>query len=381
MSINARNWLLAIFLYCFGSPAWAHVKWFLGKSQDEILKQPKPELFTQLSLANLLPIGFAWIALLTTVGLSRRFVNWPFNHKLFRFAEEHEAAINLFIACCFSFQLIHCSMTSTLFAPNFIICEHCPLWVLPLEMLAGFGLLWGLCTRLSAGIVLFLLGFTFVKHTVNDCLDLIPFYGLAIYFICAGRNRYSLDFYFNRKTLPRKSMLSSAHLFLRLFAGLGFMFLGFEEKLLHPQLALELLRTYPYLNSFSQFGMGNELFVLCAGLTEVLIGAMIFLGALPRLAVFLVAGFFLLTTCLFGPAELFGHAPYYGLIAAIFLRGSGNTHSAMVLHAAFARILRFRSKAWGLATSYWVNSGWVNSSRIKALSKVSVKEENVKKDR
>lgn len=345
----AFRWLPSFLSSLFALPASAHVKWFLGKNQAELLKQPKPDLFSQPSAANLIPTLFAWLIVLFSVHLAKRFESWKTNKKLLDFAQKYEPAINLFVALCLSSQLIYCSLTSTLFAPNFIVCDHCPKWLLPLEFVSGCGLLLGLCSRFSALVMLSLLIFTFVKHTVANCLDLIPLYGLSIYFLCAGRNRYSLDFLLNPATLPKSSYVSTAHLFLRSFAGIGFMFLGFDEKLINPQLALELLNHYPSLNFMVKFGMGNDMFVLCAGLSEVVIGAILLLGTFPRLAVVLISGLFIMTSCIFGTAELFGHAPYYGMLVSIFLRGAGDVQPSTVIRSAQSKLFDgFAALSWRL---------------------------------
>lgn len=337
-----RNlWGICFALFLTINPVWAHVKWFLQKSEEEILRQAKPEIFSQLSVANLIPILLAFFVFLSTIGLSRRFSGLKLHRQLLAFAEKNESLLNAIMALCLAVQLINCSLNSTLFAPNFVVCDHCPKWLLPLEFLVGCGLILGLCTRLCALAMLVLLGFTFFKHGLIDSLDLLPFYGLASYFLISGRHRYSLDYFFHFQSLPTRPMTAVSHLVLRWLAGLGFVCLGLNEKLFHPQLALELLKHYPALNFMGRFGFGDDLFVLCAWLGEVVIGAILLFGTFPRIAVFFITALFFVTNYIFGVVELVGHAPYYGILLAILFRGAGSqipVRFPKLLVAAFHRL-------------------------------------------
>lgn len=332
--------VVACTLYATVTPALAHVKWFLGRSEADILREAKPELFTHISFANLIPIAVALVALFMTTVAGSDFAKWAVNKKLSAWADQKEPALNLFIALCTGGMLIYCALTRTLMVPNFIICSHCPQWLPYVELFAGLSIAFGLLSRLGAGSMLFLLVFTFVKHSAADCLDLIPLYGLSFYFLLVGRSRWSLDALLHLDRRPSFLNIQFAHLLIRWTTGLGLMILALDEKLLHPQLALELLKHAPSLNFFGALNMSNEMFVLCAGLVELLLGLIIVVGSFPRIAAVMLAGLFVTTTFIFGTTELLGHLPFYAIIASLVLRGSGTLSPITLLRSIKLQLAR-----------------------------------------
>ncbi|MGH9550054.1 MAG: DoxX family membrane protein, partial [Terriglobales bacterium] len=169
------------------------------------------------------------------------------------------------------------------------------------------------------------------------------------YFLIAGRNRFSVDYFFGIESGVAGWLAQNlAHMSIRLCTGLGLLILGFDEKLVHPQLALELLKHAPSLNFMHAFGMSNDLFILCAGLSEVMVGLVLIVGSFPRLAVLMLAGVFAVTTIIFGTPELVGNLAYYGIIASIFTRGAGSESPLSLLSSLYSLILyRLRRPSLG----------------------------------
>ncbi len=89
-------------------PVWAHVKWFLSRPESELLKQPKPVLFTQLSLENMLPILGALAIMFILYSLNIRFNHQVRSSRLINWAYKHEPFINLFMAIGLGVSLIYC---------------------------------------------------------------------------------------------------------------------------------------------------------------------------------------------------------------------------------------------------------------------------------
>ncbi len=324
--------VLFIWLINTNCAAIAHVKWFLSRPESEILKQAKPPLFTHLSIDNLLPILLAIGLMLVVLVLNTKWNRWSVNERLLVWAQIHEPVINLYMAIMLGVSLIYCGISRTLLVPNFIICSHCPQWLPGAEIAVGIMITVGLFSRLCALSILYLMLVALCKHGLDDCLDLLPFFGSTIYFLCAGRNRFSLDYVlaFDRKAiLP--SLTELAHLFIRWSMGLGLIILALNEKLLYPQLAMDILQHAPSLNFMHNFGISNAMFILLSGLTELLLGFCVLTGSFPRLAVIIMLTAFAGTTVVFGPAELFGHASCYGIILSIFLRGTGITNKRALL--------------------------------------------------
>lgn len=330
---------LACLYFVSMAPAFAHVKWFLGRSEAEILREPKPELFLHPCFANVVPVICAVCVLIASVIMGREWSRSLVHRLMTHFAIRLEDKINLFMGLTTGASLIYCAANHFLLAPNFIICSHCPWWLAPAECLTGLLLFFGLFTRFAAVAFLGLLGYTFLKHSMADCLDLVPLYGLAFYFLLAGRNHYSLDNLFKRDQVPSSKVIELGHVLVRLATGIGLMILGFDEKLCHPQLALELMKHAPTLNFMGQLNMSNDMFIFCAGLVEVVLGMVLVVGSFPRIAVLMLAGVFAATTLIFGTTELVGHMAYYGIICSVVMRGRGSESAWGLCSGIYAGIV------------------------------------------
>ncbi len=114
------------------------------------------------------------------------------------------------------------------------------------------------------------------------------------------------------------------HYCVRVTMGLGLIALALSEKLLHPQLAMDLLQHAHALNPMLHFGVSNPMFVLVTGLVELLLGITIFMGWFPRAAVLILLGIFAGTTTIFGMEEFMGHAACYSSILSIALWGAAS---------------------------------------------------------
>ena len=237
-------------------------------------------------------------------------------------ASKNEAIINLLMALGLGASLIYGGLTRTLLVPNFIICSHCPQWLPAAEITVGVCLILGLFGRFSGLAILGLMYMAICKHGIVECLDILPLAGVALYFILSGRNRFSLDnlLGLDKVSLPALTILG--HYCVRITMGLGLIALALSEKLLHPQLAMDLLHHAPALNPLLHLGMGNAMFVLITGLAELLLGINIFMGWLPRAAVIVLLCIFFGTTAIFGMEEFIGHAACYSSILSIALWGA-----------------------------------------------------------
>ncbi|HEY9714351.1 MAG TPA: hypothetical protein V6C72_12850 [Chroococcales cyanobacterium] len=218
--------------------------------------------------------------------------------------------------------LIYCAVNRQLLAPSFIICAHCPWWLPYAEATIGITLFFGLFARCSAIGLIGLLCFAIGKHGICECLDLLPMLGMGLYFLISGRGSYSIDRLLNLENRSETRPVELGYLLLRILTGSGLMILAIDEKLLHPQLALDVLTSMPNLN-FMHAYMSNSLFVLLTGLVELSLGFLIAAGTFPRTAAVILAGTFAATSLIFGTSEIFGHASFYGIVILVVLRGRG----------------------------------------------------------
>lgn len=120
----------------------------------------------------------------------------------------------------------------------------------------------------------------------------------------------------------------NAHLALtsaRIGAGLTFLVLALNNKLLDANMALTFLDEYP-LNFMALLGFhsfSDAHFVFAAGVMELTIGLLLIAGIATRLMAAAVAGLLFTTLVILGPAELVGHLPIIGLALLFLYRGAG----------------------------------------------------------
>ncbi|MFB6069070.1 MAG: DoxX family protein, partial [Halobacterium sp.] len=107
---------------------------------------------------------------------------------------------------------------------------------------------------------------------------------------------------------------------LRLGVGFNFALLGFWEKLANPGLALAVVEKYE-LTTVVPVDPG--LWVVGAGLTELAVGVLLFVGLFTRATA--ATAFLVLTTTLFGLPDdpVLAHVTLFGLTSALFVVGGG----------------------------------------------------------
>jgi hypothetical protein len=281
--------------------------------------------------------------------LNAKFSHWARNRRLINWVYKNEPIINLLMAIGLGVSLIFCGLTRTLLVPNFIICSHCPQWLPAVEIIVGGCVMIGLFGRLSGLALLGLMYMAVCKHGLTECLDILPLLGLALYFILNGRNKFSLDYLLNFDKGSSLTVAKLGHYCVRATMGLGLIVLALSEKLLHPQLAMDLLQHAHALNPFLGFGMSNAMFVLLAGLVELSLGVIIFLGYFPRVAVIILLGIFVGTTAVFGVEEFIGHAACYSSILSIVCWGA-----AVPIPSLASRVLIYVSSKLNLFSPAFV---------------------------
>lgn len=113
---------------------------------------------------------------------------------------------------------------------------------------------------------------------------------------------------------------------LRVFTSVSLVVLGLQEKLLHPELALAFLKDHANFNFMQVVGVtafSDRLFVLSAGMTEVLFGLIFLLGIVTRINTAALALFFVSTAFMLGIHEVTGHLPLFAVVVVLLLYGSG----------------------------------------------------------
>ncbi len=112
---------------------------------------------------------------------------------------------------------------------------------------------------------------------------------------------------------------------IRIGVGLTLAILAFDEKLLHPELSMEFLKTHPwnFMPHLGFSGFSDLDFVFAAGVAELTFGLLLLSGIATRFTTTALSVFFLTTLFVLGPVELVGHAPLFGIAFLLIVQGSG----------------------------------------------------------
>lgn len=313
------------------SPALAHEKWFQGTAgyplRWDLFFQPLPLAFVAGVLLVTLAAGLLWRA------RGRGFVPGP---DAFGATEEPRAffygLIPLILGVHLAVPLLVNGLQGNLFSPD---NELPGIWA----NLLGFAqtgvalaLFYGAFTRVAAGVLaaLWLVGFFLLGP--QPMLDNTFYLGFAAFFFMAGRGPVSVDRLLLPRLEPPEHLARYAVSALRVGLGLSFIFVAFTEKLANLPLAYAFLERYP-LNFTGALGvpLTDEVFVLCAGAVELLVGLWILFGIFPREIVLIALVPINLTLTIFNWTELIGHLPIYGVLAVLLLWGAGGKESSLWL--------------------------------------------------
>ena len=207
-----------------------------------------------------------------------------------------------------------------------------------LQVGIGFCLLFGLATRLVAGIGLLV----YLAALAGDLALLLASEYVAgfLAIVIVGPGQPSADMLFRRLVVTDGTVASrfrgvatpgallsrlgvgdgAAPVVLRLFLGANFVYLGVTQKWLEPARAASVVARYDLT---AVVPVSPELWVFGAGLVEVAVGLAFLSGTFTRGAA--AAGFVLLTTTLFGLPDdpVLAHVTLFGLSSALMVTGSG----------------------------------------------------------
>jgi uncharacterized membrane protein YphA (DoxX/SURF4 family) len=234
--------------------------------------------------------------------------------------------------------LVGAGFSGYLFSPA--VTPDLPTFVRLFGITTGFLLLFGLATRFVATYALgaYLAGLA-VDPTLLLAFEYVP--ALAAILLLGGgrpsadqvlaalasddRTLYSrVDPVYRRLAIPVGRRLRAfdgyVPVVVRVGVGLAFVYLGVSQKLMNPGDALAVVEKYALTTVVP---VSPELWVVGAGLAEVLVGVVLIVGAFTRAASFVAIGLFTLT--LFGLPDdpVLAHVSLFGLASALVVTGAG----------------------------------------------------------
>ena len=230
------------------------------------------------------------------------------------------ALVPLILGIHLALPLIVLGIKGVLFSPNNALPQHWLYWLGTAQIGVGLCFLYGGMTRLGA-IVLgaaWLLGVGLVG--LEPMLENLHVLGFAAFFWLAGRGPYAVDRFLFPALEPSAVLARRAMVSLRVATGGALAVVAFTEKLANPALARAFLQTHP-LNFTPWLGipLPDDLFILCAGTTELIIGLCLAFGLFPRFVILTTWLFINMTLTIFNWVELVGHLPLYGVLGILLV--------------------------------------------------------------
>jgi len=289
-----------------------HVKWFV----DPAAFPTRYDLL--LTPAVLVALALALVAVGIAAFIQSRYPEPRPVKILERFAPIAPTVLGLHLGVA----LLVAAVVGLLFVPSLQIPSDNAFGfaILTIEAMCGLMILFGVATRAGA-VLLGILGIVaMVPFTFESILEQIHILGIAAFLFLVGRGPISLDRLrgvappIEHREIPRAALT-----LLRVAMGFGIFYGALTEKLLNPGLSEALLQARPWLNVARPFGISDGQFVFLAGLTELVIGAVILSGRLTRPVVVIGAIIFTVSVPFFGWSELLGHLPYYGIMFTLLL--------------------------------------------------------------
>jgi uncharacterized membrane protein YphA (DoxX/SURF4 family) len=330
--------LLAALILTGGGPAWAHEKWFHQPDayplRPDLMMRPLPLLF----LAGVLAVT-ALVALVWRARGQRGFVPGP---EAFGATPDRRAAlyglVPLLLAIHVAVPLLVNGVQGHLFSPDNPLPGPWRYFLGLAQTGIALALFYGALTRLAAVALAALWGLGLFVVGPEPMLDNVFFLGFAAFFFFAGRGPIAVDRFLFPRLEPRPERLAWAVPALRIGLGLSLIVVAFTEKFANLPLALAFLDKFP-LNFTPAFGMplANEVFVLCAGSVELLVGLCLLLGLFPREIVLIAWIPINMTLTIFNWVELVGHLPIYGIMAVLLVWAASSEENRAAVAARFAR--------------------------------------------
>lgn len=305
---------LLIFLPVMAS---AHVKWFVENgAHNEV---PKEDLIP----FSLIAVFMSAVVILLSILLENHLPDLPKNIQYWLNSKKHKVA-SIFSIIMGVFLLLS-AYQGFLFSPDMANLGFLKSPLLIIEILLGMAFLIGFRVRI-ASISLLVLYYILIFYVGPiKIIESIIIAGSAIFMMIYGRSHYSVS---KQKTFANRFFATQEEYalpLLRVIAGLDLFILGFSEKILRPDLALNFLQHHPW-NFMQMFGIdwySDLMFIYSAGIVESLFGLIFILGIITRINALAIGIFFSITLVLLGPVEILGHIPYFAFVALMLLFGSG----------------------------------------------------------
>ena len=306
---------VALFAFLLSGGCLAHVKWFVDTAA---VTAPPLEPYSLFDAEVIVWIGIALALVLLAIFLESKL---PLTRRGGAVTQKNVTEI---LRICVGMSLLLSAYEGSLIAPHY----------------AAYGMLGAILLVLQAAIGIMLIANRGVFHA--SILILILFFGVIAQIGVVETLEYwnviGIALFLLLTHAPAKSDVekyqSYAVPLLRIFTGFALMILGFSEKLLGAQYGEAFIAAYDW-NFMQKMGatlFTDRLFVLSAGMVEVVFGIILILGAITRLNTIAISFCMITSNITFvlqdnNPAamlELIGHLPVIATALILITMGSGS---------------------------------------------------------
>ena len=305
------------------SPARAHEKWFTDSGRFPI---NWGDVFSPKTALVLLAVGAGLAAAYAVDALQRRLRPKRLSEELRPLDAAKErlfAWVPLLVGVHAAVPLIVSGLQMQLFAANLQLPRNFFGALMALaEITVALSFVYGALTRVFSLVLIALLPLGFLFFSPAYVLEHLDLAGVGAFLFIVGRGPFSVDALVGPPSRPLVRLLPLAVPALRVLTGAAIVVLGFTEKIWNEQLAESFL-AYQDFNFVRALGFSDELFILAAGIVEVLVGAVLISGRLTRLVIALAWVPFNLTLPFLGWVELVGHLSIYGTMVVLLVWGPG----------------------------------------------------------
>jgi len=210
---------------------------------------------------------------------------------------------------------------------DYLFAPDLPLFSLALsnlEAVVGVMLVFGFLTELAAILAILLFAYGIWNHgaVVLNHLEIL---GTSLFLAAWGGGRFSVnhaDSRWMRWHARIRALLETVKPYgvalLRWSVGISFIWMGLNEKLLHPSLSLAVVEKFSLA---AQLSVRPEFYVLCAGIIEVGLGILLLVGFLTRFVGVIAFLVFTLSVFRFGESVL-PHLLLMAIFVCYFITGA-----------------------------------------------------------
>ncbi len=297
-------------LISFSQSASAHLKWFAVDDHRINLGDYYSAYYNEIFIGVLLcclMIGIAiWI------------------NKNLTFVIQPPPGAKKYIVRAFSvligLSLLYASYNESIIAAHYLVSSRIMVLLQYVQAIVALMLIFNLFPKSAASTLILIYVILATQVGLLEVLDYINIIGIAAYLILSNSKDECQQAY----AVP----------VLRVITGFTLIILAFSEKLLNPDIGLRFLalNDWNFMQTIGMTSYTNELFILSAGLVELLIGVIFMLGLLTRINTLVLLAFMITSNLAFmiqssnaeAMTELAGHAPILAIALILLMSGAGH---------------------------------------------------------